>query len=54
MINNTQRNKYDVIMELLNTHLELARSEGTHVSAEELEELFRKYYHVVAKVQREA
>ncbi|WP_265939763.1 hypothetical protein [Bacillus thuringiensis] len=47
MINNTQRNKYDVIMELLNQHLVLATNEGKPVNAEELEELFVKYYDLV-------
>jgi hypothetical protein len=50
---NTQRNKFDVAMELLNLHIELSNRNGKFVSAEELEELFQKYYRLADRLPRE-
>lgn len=43
----TQRNKYDVAMELLKLHIDLTNRAGNFVNAEELDGLFKKYYQTV-------
>lgn len=41
---NTGRNSNDVILELVNLHVKLSHNEGNPVSADELEDVYLKYY----------
>lgn len=41
---NTGRNSNDVIMELVNLHVKLSHNEGNPVSADELEDVYLKYF----------
>jgi hypothetical protein len=43
----TGRNKYDMIMELLALHVKQADYLGEPVKADEIKELFNKYYALV-------
>lgn len=46
MESKVQRNKNDMVMELVNLHVELGKEAGW-VETKEIEELFLKYYHLV-------
>lgn len=52
-MSSTQRNKYDVAMEMLKLHIEQSRNDGKIILAEELESLFQKYYRLADKAARE-
>lgn len=47
MSESTGRNSNDLIMELVQLHIKQAHLEGTPVQAEQLEEIFLKYYELI-------
>lgn len=49
MKNNTGRNSLDVIMELLDHHLRVARDSGDPITHDEIEEIYLKYYKLIQK-----
>jgi hypothetical protein len=46
-INTSQRNKLDVVTELTELHVKLAKESGNPTLPEELEDLYLKYFYLV-------
>lgn len=52
VVSASQRNDYDVIMELVHLHIEAARRANRDVTEDEIADLFVKYYDLLDETKR--